>query len=78
MLEVVSNLKEEQHMITQEIAESLQRGLLCQFQVLHKVNVLGISAGMPRGRSTKEIDKVTDVFLKEDKEKFMSKEKQGS
>ena len=53
MLEAVSNVKEEKHMISQETTEDLQRGLLCQFKVLQKVNVLGISAGMSRGKSTK-------------------------
>ena len=39
MLEVVSYVIEDQHMVVQEILENLLRGPLYQFQVLQKVNV---------------------------------------
>ena len=47
MLEVGSNVKEDQHMVVQERSENIQRGILYKFQVLQEVNVnFDTSAGV--------------------------------
>ena len=72
-----SNEKEEKHKIFQEREEDLQKGLLCQFQSFVKSKCAWHFCRNVKGKSAKEIDKVTNEFLKEERKHWVLRRNQG-